>query len=159
MKAIYEKTKHGMPYTNSEPPMPPCKQPKQEYASSEGDEQEALFEWASIKTAALPELALLFHIPNGEYRDKGTAAKLKRQGVKAGVPDLFLPVARGGYHGLFVELKRTNGGTVSNSQKQWIKELEKKGYAAGVCHGWLSASRVIEQYLMGQIRRGELHDE
>lgn len=71
----------------------------------EAREQEALFRWADFAAGTMPELKLLYHIPNGGSRNKAEAANLKRQGVKAGVPDLFLPVPRGGYHGLYIELK------------------------------------------------------
>lgn len=71
----------------------------------EGGAQEMLFRWITYQLDEYPELALLYHIPNGGKRDAKTATILKRQGVKAGVPDLHLPVARGGYHGLYIELK------------------------------------------------------
>ena len=57
------------------------------------------FQWVTYQQGRFPELVLLYHIPNGGKRDAQTAISLKRQGVKAGVPDLHLPVARGGYHG------------------------------------------------------------
>ena len=72
---------------------------------NEAGAQETLFNWAQYRYARYPELELLYHIPNGGKRDACTAVNLKRQGVKAGVPDLHLPVARGGYHGLYIELK------------------------------------------------------
>ena len=72
---------------------------------SEHDEQSAIFEWAALMQGAYPELGLLFAIPNGGKRDKATAGKLKAEGVKAGVPDMCLPVSNGKYHGLFIELK------------------------------------------------------
>ena len=72
---------------------------------SEHDEQAALFEWATWHTSQCPELGLLFAIPNGGHRHPVVAARLKAEGVRAGVPDICLPVARKGYHGLFVELK------------------------------------------------------
>ena len=71
----------------------------------ESGHQEALFEWAAYHMDCMPELEYMHHIPNGGKRDKRTAVALKRQGVKAGVPDICLPVARNGYHGLYIELK------------------------------------------------------
>lgn len=71
----------------------------------EADQQRKLFQWTTFIRTEYPEVDLMFHIPNGGSRNKLEAANLKRQGVKAGVPDLFLPVSRGGYHGLFIELK------------------------------------------------------
>ena len=112
----------------------------------EAIEQEALFRWAAWMEPKLPELRLLFHVPNGGSRDKREAARLKAQGVKPGVPDLFLPVARNGYHGLWIELKAGRGKPSAN-QCQWIGDLNEQGYRAVVCWGWEAASEVIENYL------------
>ena len=114
---------------------------------SEGVEQATLFSWAAIKHGKWPELELLFHIPNGGSRGKVEAARFKAEGVKAGVPDLFLPVARGQYHGLFIEMKREKGGKVSDAQKAWIAALIDQGYLAVVCYGWKDAAELIEDYL------------
>ena len=62
----------------------------------EAQEQENLFTMLAYAGRKYPEAQLLFHVPNGGKRNAAEAAHLKRQGVKAGVPDLFLPVARGG---------------------------------------------------------------
>lgn len=62
---------------------------------TEAEEQATLFSWAAMKRGKYPELDLLFHIPNGGSRGKAEAARFKAEGVKPGVPDLFLPVARG----------------------------------------------------------------
>lgn len=88
----------------------------------------------------------LFAIPNGGLRAKAVAVKLAKEGVRRGVPDLMLPVARGGYHGLFIELKKEKG-RVTAEQKQWIKTLNDNGYLAVVCFGWTEASEVIKQYM------------
>jgi len=112
----------------------------------ESEEQQALFQWAEYARKQYPELTLLYHIPNGGRRDKLEAARLKREGVKAGVPDLCLPVARGGYHGLYIELK-AGKNTATPLQRQWIAALEMQGYAAAVCTGWPEAKKVIEDYL------------
>ena len=79
---------------------------------TEADEQIALFEWAALQSGRFPELTLLHHVPNGGSRNKIEAARLRAQGVKSGVPDLCLPVARGGNHGLYIELKRQRGGRI-----------------------------------------------
>ena len=75
-----------------------------------------------------PELRLLHAIPNGGKRDIRTAAMLKAEGVKPGVPDICLPVPRGGKHGLYIELKRRKGGTVSKAQEAWIRALMAQGF-------------------------------
>jgi hypothetical protein len=66
---------------------------------------------------------MLFAIPNGGARHKAIAGKLRAEGVRAGVPDICLPVPRGEYHGLFIELKRPKGGHVSEEQEAWISEV------------------------------------
>lgn len=113
---------------------------------TEAGTQEALFQWAQYQLGRYPELKLLYHIPNGGKRDARTATALKRQGVKAGVPDLHLPVARGGYHGLYIELKVGNNKATA-LQKDWIKELTKQGYLAVVCYGWQEAAEQLVNYL------------
>ena len=112
----------------------------------EEDEQQALFQWVDWMSGTHPELEMLFHIPNGGKRGKLEAIRLKREGVKAGVPDLFLPVARGDYHGLFVELK-AGKGVASLMQREWIVRLEKQGYRAQIAVGWEAAAKVIMEYL------------
>lgn len=112
----------------------------------EGGAQEMLFRWITYQLDEYPELALLYHIPNGGKRDAKTATILKRQGVKAGVPDLHLPVARGGYHGLYIELK-VGDNTTTKKQKDWIRELNKQGYLAVVCYGWDEATKQLLDYL------------
>lgn len=115
----------------------------------EGEEQARLFHWAQMASGKYPELRLMFHIPNGGSRGKAEAGRFKAEGVKAGVPDIFLPVARGDFHGLFIELKRREGGRVSKEQRQWLNNLWKQGYMAMVCKGWDEARVVIEEYLRG----------
>lgn len=112
-------------------------------------EQTCLFRWAEYSLGAHPELKLLHAIPNGGKRSKSEAARMKAAGVKAGVPDMFLPVARGGSHGLYIELKRIKGGRVSAEQLAWMEELTREGYTCAVCHGWEEARKVIQTYLKG----------
>ncbi|MCM1256494.1 MAG: VRR-NUC domain-containing protein [Roseburia sp.] len=121
---------------------------------TESGAQDMLFTWAMWQQGARPELELLHHIPNGGKRDARTGRALKRQGVKAGVPDLCLPVARGGFHGLYIELKVGNN-TTSPRQKEWISNLGQQGYCARVCRGWEEAKETIEGYLDGKIQRKE----
>lgn len=73
-------------------------------------------------------------------------------GAKNGVPDLFLPVARSGKHGLFIELKRPEGldndaGKPSNEQESWIYDLRAEGFEAIVCVGAKQAVEAIKSYL------------
>lgn len=118
----------------------------------EDQEQAKVFRWADLQTNVMPELALLHAIPNGGQRSKATAAILKATGVKAGVPDICLPVARQSYHGLYIELKRpaTAGrrqGKVSEIQSVWLERLHAQGYCVDVCYGAEEAIRTIRSYL------------
>lgn len=108
--------------------------------------QIAVMEWAFIAKGRYPSLALLMHIPNGGSRDPIEAARLKAAGVKRGVPDLFLPVPRGPYHGLFVEMK-SEQGRMSPEQQAWIAALSECGYRAVICVGAESAIGAIQDYL------------
>ena len=114
---------------------------------SEHDEQVALFEWAELSTGRFPDLAGLYAVPNGGLRHKAIAAKMKAEGAKAGVPDVCLPVARAGYHGLYIEMKFGRNST-SDAQDDWLRFLEKKHYCVAVCRGFYMARDVIEWYLL-----------
>lgn len=113
---------------------------------TEAQEQRCLFQWAGYAEQQYPELRLLHHIPNGGKREAKTAINLKRGGVKAGVPDICLPVARGIYHGLYIELKVGKNKT-SSKQEEWIKSLIEQGYCVKICYGWLEAREIIENYI------------
>ena len=115
--------------------------------ATEHDEQVSLFQWAAHMSGKYPELRLMHAIPNGGLRNPVVASKLKAEGVKAGVPDIFLPVAKGGYHGLFIEMKRVKGWKLSAVQNQWIADLLRQGYAVYKCEGWVKAKECVEAYL------------
>lgn len=114
---------------------------------TESQEAKALVQAVRLHEAAHPELRLLFAVPNGGDRHKATAGRLRAEGVKPGVPDYILPVARGGNHGLAIELKRLQGGQVSGEQAQWIEALRQQGWRAEVCKGWQHALAVLADYL------------
>lgn len=115
---------------------------------TEETEQTCLFRWAAYSSGAHPELQLLHAIPNGGLRSKSEAGRMKAAGVRAGVPDMLLPVARGDCHGLYIELKRRQGGRVSPEQVAWMEALTRQGYACAVCRGWEAAKDVITKYLL-----------
>ena len=106
-----------------------------------------LFQWASLMSGRCPELRLLYHCPNGGSRNAIEAARLKAQGVRAGVPDIFLPCARNGFHGLYIELKRQKGGRVSIEQKKMMIALREQGYRVAVALGWEEAREIIMDYM------------
>jgi len=101
---------------------------------------------------------LMFAIPNGGHRHKKTASDLKAEGVKAGVPDMFIAVPNKYYAGLFIELKRRAkslksgkksfaGISISDSQDEWIDKLNNQGYRAIVCYGADEAIETIDEYM------------
>lgn len=75
------------------------------------------------------------------------ARRLKAAGLAAGFPDLFLPVARGGRHGLMIEMKRP-GGRVAPEQRAWQVWLRGHGYCAEICYGADDAIAAISAYLL-----------
>jgi len=115
----------------------------------EHEEQENLITWAHSMRQQIPDLKLLFAIPNaGAARLKN----LQTEGVMRGVPDLMLAVPQ--YRdkemwcaGLFIELKRTKGGKISPEQYEWIAALSAQGYEAIVCRGAQEARTAILKYL------------
>ena len=119
------------------------------YAPTEHQEQVALFQWAGISERAYPELALLHAVPNGGSRHPAEAKNLKAAGVKPGVPDICLPVARGKHHGLYIELK-SQKGRPSEFQEEWISRLNQQGYMAVCCHGFEEARSAIMSYLFSR---------
>lgn len=117
-------------------------------AVSEAKHQIAVFKWSrqpSIRSR-WPELALLHHIKNETTEGATQVAIDRSMGVKKGVPDLFLPAARGKYHGLYIEMKNETG-KASREQEWWGEQLAKQGYMWECCHGWRSAVEVLEWYL------------
>ncbi len=113
---------------------------------SEYQEQVALLATVAAYTGQYPELALLFAIPNGEYRTEITGARLKRAGVKPGVPDLFLPVPRRGYAGLWIEMK-AGKNKPTPAQLWWMDQLRAQGYRTVVAWTSFDAWVAIEAYL------------
>ena len=133
---------------------------------SEHTEQVALFNWCKLMEGRHPQLALIFAIPNGGKRHIGTARKLKAEGVRSGVPDIFLACPRMPYDfhdlivgdantvgfsdevkfGLFIELKAGKNKPTKN-QLKWIEDLRAERYEVEVCYGFLEAKAVIENYL------------
>jgi len=109
-------------------------------------EQVKLFNWAKEKESLHLHLSLMFAIPNGGKRHIGTATKLKAEGVKSGVPDVFLAVPKNGKSGLFLEMKYGKN-KLSTNQRWWIDSLRVEGYETAVCYGFEEARDKIISYL------------
>lgn len=93
----------------------------------------------------------VFHIPNQRRCDPKTGAHLKRQGLRPGVPDLCIPRASGGYHGLYIEMKDTNKGKLTPDQVKWINLLRSEGFCAFCCYGADDAIALIDKYINSEI--------
>lgn len=113
---------------------------------AEHQHQVALFQWADVSQQRYPELAELFAVPNGGLRNAVVGAKLKAEGVKRGIPDIFLDVPRGKYHGFRAELK-IDGGELSDEQESRLMILQARGYHADVYYGWESVRDALCRYL------------
>jgi len=113
----------------------------------EYDYQVAVFQWAAWQQQQYPELEFMFAVMN-ETRGISLAkgARDKKQGKKSGVPDIWLPSPRGGYHGLIIEMKSTKGVT-SENQKKYLEFLKKQGYMNAVCNSPESAIQKLKNYL------------
>lgn len=112
----------------------------------EHEAQVSLMEWWKLysRTHKIDE-RLLFAIPNGGLRHVKTAAALKAEGVRAGVPDLFLALPIQRSHGVFIEMKKEKGGVVRESQIQMLELLRAEGFTAVVCYGFQDAAAFIER--------------
>lgn len=117
---------------------------------TEQTEQICLFRWAAYESGAMPELRLMYHIPNEGKRTKMTGGILRMEGMKEGFPDIGLPVARGESHGLFIEMKRIQGKGPTEAQEKWMRDLSAQGYAVCWCRGWEAAAGVIKDYMQGK---------
>ena len=115
---------------------------KKVYCPLEEKEQETIAQYLDIKKFCW------IHVPNGGNRDVITGAKLKRQGVKAGFPDIQIfdaPISEGKkYRGLIIELKRREGGRLRENQKEWIEELRARNWLCYVAHGAMDGIEFIE---------------
>lgn len=115
---------------------------------SEHEEQAALFQWARLQEVRWPCLRYMFAIPNGGQRATSTAMRLKAEGVKPGVPDIFLPSRRGGWAGLWLEMK-VGSNKPTELQREYLTALAQAGYKTAVCYGADEAIAAIESYMSG----------
>ena len=116
--------------------------------TSEHKEQSLVIEWANWHLSKYPELNQLRAIPNGAHVTKIQAAKLKREGMKSGIPDLVLPVARRGFNCLWIEMKRRDPKShASKEQREYINALLAENHYAIVCKGADEAIKTLTWYL------------
>lgn len=114
---------------------------------NELSEQQAVIEWCEWYSGKYPELKSIFHITNEGKRSIAGGAQLKKAGLKSGVPDLCLPCAHGGYHALYIEMKKDSNSKPTENQKKWIDLLRKQGNFAVVCNSADDAIEIIQAYM------------
>lgn len=106
--------------------------------------QQQCVRWFAIAHRNLS--GVLFSVPNEGKRSRSNANRMKAQGIVSGVADLVLAVARGGFHGLFIEMKSEKGRQTDN-QKRFQADVEKQGYKYIICHGFDEFTAEITKYL------------
>jgi hypothetical protein len=116
-------------------------------AESYGAKLKSMLDRYENSPLAVPALRWLHAIPNGGYRDPVTAARMKAEGVKSGVADIFLPVARGGVHGLYIEMKKPGSGKQSKEQIEFQQFCVEQWFAYVVCDTWREAASTLQYYL------------
>lgn len=121
-------------------------------SGTEHGHQTAFFAWAANENERWPELRWLHAIPNGGERTQSVALEMVAEGVKSGVLDVCLPVARGGFFGLYVEFKRpgrerTKNGGLSDNQIAFGNFITENGYCAAVAYSWQQGVQIVENYL------------
>lgn len=112
---------------------------------SESEEQKTLIKWWALQYPQFD--SLLFHIPNGGLRNLKTAVRLKTEGVKPGVADLFLAMPSKQHHGLFIEMKRQRGNGQTELQRQFQGAVESQGYKYILARGYEQAKQGILEYM------------
>lgn len=100
--------------------------------------------WFSLQYPAYS--TLLHHSPNGGRRNIREATRFKAMGTRAGFPDLALLIPKGGYHGLFIEMKAAKGRQ-SPEQKVFEKALTAEGYKYIVVRSFAEFMAIINSYL------------
>lgn len=132
--------------------------PEMLVTGSEDGEQAALFCWAALSVGTYPQLKWLYSVPNGGSRHIVEAMKMVGTGLRAGVPDILLPVCKFNMakYGCYIELKiekrrKTLNGGCSEDQLEWIDYLRKASYYVAVCYGWEEARDILIAYLEGKM--------
>ena len=113
---------------------------------AEHDEQRSLFQMAEWQRTAYPQTQLMYAVPNAGKRSHYQGARMKAEGLRAGVPDICLPWANGYHAGLIIEMKFGKNKPTQN-QKWWLSRLAVAGYRTAVCYSMEEAWETITEYL------------
>lgn len=127
----------------------PRKKPTQWEAAAQESLIRTLHGEKQRKSILAPVYDLIYHVPNGGFRDFKTSKDMKKQGVKKGVSDLVLPMGRGGYFGLYIEFKaeRPHNSSISEEQLEWLQLVDSQGYAAAYAVGKDEAMEILVNYM------------
>ncbi|MBB3142807.1 VRR-NUC domain-containing protein [Halomonas organivorans] len=126
--------------------------PRRKPVDWEGQEQAVVMRWLlgeKMRGTAVGQLYdATYHVPNGGYRLGKEAGRMKQQGVKAGVSDLVVMDARGGWFGLYLEFKATppKDADLAESQRAWLALAKSRGYRPALARGFEEAKRVLREY-------------
>lgn len=105
---------------------------------TEHEEQRVFVQWFRRRYAPVR----IFAIPNGGFRSRATAGRLKAEGVMRGIPDLFVPEWN-----LWIEMKRVKGGRLSPDQVNWKHYLEEIGNTVFVAYGAQNAMELVDDFV------------
>ena len=124
---------------------------------SESREQQIIFEWASWQKNKYPGIEAMYHIANEGKRSASNGSRLKREGLKSGVSDICVPVAKCGYNNLYIELK-SGKNKATKEQLDFIGLINKYGGKALVVYEADNAIEVIKAYFEGRIDKLNIID-
>lgn len=114
--------------------------------SEEHDEQVLFFKVLAANEKSRPELRYVYAVPNGGYRNKATAAKLKAEGTRRGISDVCIPIPSNGFHGAYFEFK-SKTGALSREQKEFADFVMSRGYKFFVARSAKEALKELQIYL------------
>lgn len=136
-------------------PAEPPPKPKKRRGDPEHQQQKILMTRLKALAENLPRYAMAwkrtYATPNAGNRRKGAAGRLKAEGMKPGISDLFVAFPVGRFHGCYIEMKRIDGGKLSREQDVWIRDSLALGYMAACCHGADEAQAVWRDYVDGKL--------
>lgn len=119
--------------------------------NAEHDEQVVVFAVLALNESRYPALKWIHAIPNGGARAKAVAGKLKAEGVKSGISDMFVPIPVGGFHGMYIEMK-AGKNTLSANQREFAEFVKCNRYNFLAAWSSFEALSGIEAYLGIKLR-------
>ena len=122
---------------------------------SESREQQTIFEWAYWNKNKYPGIETMYHIVNEGKRSAYNGRRLKKEGMKRGVSDICLPIAKCGYNNLYIELKH-GSNKATDEQLEFINLINSYGGKALVVYEADNAIEVIKAYFENRIDKLEI---